>query len=295
MKIIFATDGSQPAMRAQQLIASIPWPAGTEILVLHVLQDALASIGITPHPAYPAPLEALRHSLGAELFEAKRALGGPGRVVETRATIGRPASAIVDEARQAPADLIVLGSHGRGAVESALIGSVAAEVVDHAPCPVLVARSEQVTGIMLAHDGSAGAAQAEALLVAFEFLHGLPVRVVSTWDVTPAYLGSDPTGGAFISGDFYTQLIEDARRYATTVARETAARLSQAGLKATANVIEASPADGIVRSAGSTELIVMGTRGRTGLERLLLGSVARGVLHRARSSVLFVPQAAPRR
>ena len=292
MRVFFATDGSASALNAQKLIASIPWPAGTEIQVLHVLQDALASLGITPHPAYPAPLEALRDSLGAELSEAKRALSGTGRNVETKATIGRPASAIVDEARGASADLIVLGSHGRGAVESALIGSVAAEVVDHAPCPVLVARADRVTAIVLAHDGSAAAAQAEGILVAFSFLHGFPVRVVSAWNVAPAYLGSDATGGAFFSGDLYTQLLKDARAQAMTVAKEAAARLSQAGLKASAEAVEASPAEGIVASTGPTDLIVMGTRGRTGLARLLLGSVARAVLHRARSSVIFVPETA---
>ena len=295
MKILFATDGSEPAILAQKLIASIPWPAGTQIQVLHVIQDAVASLGISPSPAYPVPFEELRDSLDAELAETKRALGGTERTVETKVTIGRPASAIVDAARGMSADIIALGSHGRGAVAAALIGSVAAEVVDHAPCPVLVARAEKVTEIVLAHDGSPGAAQAEAVLVGFEFLHGLPVRVASAWDVTPAYLGSDPTGGAFVNGDIYMQLVEDARRYATTVARDAAERLSQAGLKATASVIEASPTQGIVALAGPTDLIVMGTRGRTGLARLLLGSVARGVLHRARSSALFVPQTAPRR
>jgi nucleotide-binding universal stress UspA family protein len=295
MKILFATDGSESAMLAQKLIASIPWPSGTQIECLHVIQDAVASLGISPSPAYPVPFEELRHSLDGELAETKRALSGTGRTVETKVTVGRPASAIIDEARAISADLIAIGSHGRGAVASALLGSVAAEVVDHAPCPVLVARAENVTGIVLAHDGSPGAAQAEAILVAFEFLRGLPVQVVSAWDVTPAYLGSDPTGGTFISGDIYTQLIDDARRNATTVAREVAARLSQTGLKATAKVIEASPTEGIVASAGPTDLIVMGTRGRTGLARLLLGSVARGVLHRARASALFVPQATPRR
>jgi nucleotide-binding universal stress UspA family protein len=295
MRILLATDGSEPAMLAQKLIASIAWPSGTHILVLHVMQDAVASLGISPSPAYPVPLEELRGALDAELAETKRALSGTGRTIETKVSIGRPASAIVDEARAISADLIGIGSHGRGAVASALLGSVAAEVVDHAPCPVLVARAEQVTGIVLAHDGSPGAAQAEAILVAFEFLRGLPVRVVSAWDVAPAYLGTDPTGGTFVSGDMYTQLIEDARRYATTVASEAAARLSQAGLKASAQVVESSPTEGIVAAAGPTDLIVMGTRGRTGLARLLLGSVARGVLHRARSSALFVPQAAPRR
>lgn len=200
---------------------------------------------------------------------------------------------IVDDAREIEADLVVLGSRGHGAVASALLGSVAAEVVDYAPCPVLVARSDRLTGVVLAHDGSPGAGQAEAVLLALPFLRSLPVRVVSAWNVPLTHFG-DPTGASVISGDLYDELVRGARTSATAAAQEAAARLNSAGVAAVAQVAEGSAADAISSAAGPTDLIVMGTRGQTGLARLLLGSVARGVLHHAYSSVLFVPQAAAR-
>jgi nucleotide-binding universal stress UspA family protein len=55
---------------------------------------------------------------------------------------GDPAESIVDAARSEGADVIVVGSHGRGALGRALIGSVSDQVVRHAPCPVLVVRSD---------------------------------------------------------------------------------------------------------------------------------------------------------
>jgi nucleotide-binding universal stress UspA family protein len=287
MKVLFATDGSDLALQAQSLIASIPWPADTSILVLHVIPlSGLFGSSTAAHGH-------LRRAVDHELETTRQALAGPGRQVDSVVKVGRPASTIVDDAREIEADLVVLGSRGHGAVVSALLGSVAAEVVDYAPCPVLVARSDRLTGVVLAHDGSPGASQAEAVLLTMPFLRSLPIRVVSAWNVPLTHIG-DPTGAPAISGDLYDALVRDARTYAEGVAVDAAARLKSAGLTAVAQVAEGSAADAISRSAGTTDLIAMGTRGQTGLARLLLGSVARSILHRANSSVLFVPQAAAR-
>jgi nucleotide-binding universal stress UspA family protein len=56
---------------------------------------------------------------------------------------GDPATEIVNAAKEWPADIIVLGSHGRGGVSRALLGSVAEAVTRHAPCPVLVVRARK--------------------------------------------------------------------------------------------------------------------------------------------------------
>ena len=286
MKVLFATDGSASALQAQNLIASIPWPAGTRLLALQVVPSV--GLGMTT-----AADSEVRQAIDRELEATRRALAGPGREVDSVVKVGRPASTIVDDAREIEADLVVLGSRGHGAVMSAVLGSVAAEVVDYAPCPVLVARSDRLTGVVLAHDGSPGASQAEAVLLTMPFLRSLPIRVVSAWSVPLTHIG-DPTGASVISGDLYDELVRGARTYATEVAADATTRLKSAGRTVVAQVAEGSAADAISSSAGSTDLIVIGTRGQTGLARLLLGSVARGVLHRADSSALFVPQAAAR-
>jgi nucleotide-binding universal stress UspA family protein len=292
MNVLFATDGSESATHAQNLVASISWPVSTRFTVLHVAPSFAADLGAEGQ--YTAAHEALRRSIERELAVTKRALSASGRDVVTAVIEGRPASVIVDQARAMAADLVVLGSRGRGALAAAVLGSVAAETVDYAPCPVLVARGENVTGVVLAHDGSAGARQAEAVILTMPFLRSLPVRVVSAWSVASTYLAGDPAGGAFLGADLYEQIISDARDLSTSAAAEAAARLNKGGVTAVAEVVEGPAADAVTSSAGPTDLIVMGTRGHTGLGRLLLGSVARGVLHRAHSSVLFVPAAAPR-
>lgn len=290
MKVLFATDGSESAARAQNLVARIAWPTPTTIKVLYVDQPFAGDLDL-PRGQITAAHEQARTDVERELAATREALSAPGREVETTLKIGRPASTIVDAARAMPADLLVLGSHGRGALAAAVLGSVTAEVVDYAPSPVLVARGDTVTGVVLAHDGSPGAHFAETVLLSLPFLRQLPIRVLSTWIVAPGYGAMDPTGGSFIDGELYTQALREARDQAKAVADAAVARLQAAGVHAVAEVLEARAADGIASAAGTTDLIVMGTRGHTGLKRLLLGSVARGVLHRAHSSVLFVPQA----
>lgn len=293
MKVLFAHDRSESAARAEKLVDSIRWPAPTTIKVLRADQFVIEDLGLSGNQLTEAH-DRFQEQMKRELDASKAALASLGRTVETALVMGRPASVIVDEARRMNADLIVVGSHGRGAVASALLGSVANEVVDHAPCPVLVSRTEKIDRVVLAHDGTDGARQAEAVLLAMPHLHDKPVHVVTAWSVALGYTAMDPMGGAFISGELYTQLIDEVSGQAKRAAREASERLKAAGVQVTAEVREAPAADAIVAAAGGTDLIVMGTRGHTTLERFLVGSVARRVLHRARCSVMVVPQCAQR-
>ncbi len=293
MKVLFAHDGSESAARAQTLVASITWPESTTIKVLRADQGLRYDLGMSEHQ-FVETNDRLQELMKQELAVSKAALSAPGRTIETTLVTGRPASVIIDEARRTSADLIVVGSHGRGAVASALLGSVANEVVDHSPCPVLVSRTEKIDRLVLAQDGTAGALQAEAALLKWPFLRDKPVHVVSAWSIAPGYTAMAPTGGTFISGELYTQLLDEVRDQATRVAGEATERLKAQGVQVTAAVREAPAADAIVEAAGDADLIVMGTRGHSTLERFLLGSVARRVLHRSRCSVMVVPQCSQR-
>jgi nucleotide-binding universal stress UspA family protein len=289
MNVLFATDGSESAARAQRLVASIDWPDPTRILVLHVDQLLSGDLDLPPE-GFTELQEKMRAGTKQLLEAVKAALAGRGRQVSTATILGRPASVIVDEARRMPADVIVLGSHGRGAFTAVLLGSVAEEVVDHAPCPVLVARTEGIARSVLAADGSAGALLAEQTVTGWPFLRGLPTHVVTAWSIAPGYTPIDPMGGAFVDGELYQQLVDGVQQESKRIAADSVKRLEAAGMKPTSEVREAPAAQGIVAAARDkgADVIVIGTRGRTGLARLLLGSVARGVLHRAQCSVLTV-------
>jgi nucleotide-binding universal stress UspA family protein len=290
MNVLIATDGSPSATAALELAAVIRWPTPTHLEVLHVDQLLDGDLDLPPGK-YTSVHVRIRQQIGAQLAAAKRTLAAPGRDVETALVLGRPASAIVAEARRMTADLVILGSHGRGAFASALLGSVAAEVVDHAPCPVLIARRTSLGGVVLGHDGSDSARQAEQLIADWPFLRASAVRVVSVAGYLPAYATMEGPADAAL----YQQFIDDLRGEAEHSASDAVVRLRALGVTATMEIRDGDTAAELVRAAeeGHSDLIVVGSRGRGGLERLLLGSVARNVLFHAPCSVLIVRQKVP--
>lgn len=242
MKVLLAIDGSRSAGRARDLAASIRWPSGTRIEVLHVDQLLEGDLNLPPD-RYTALHERGQRFIDKQVETAARALRGPNRTVKAKTILGRPASVIVEEAARIGADLLIVGSHGRGPFASALLGSVAAEVVDHASCPVLVARGTALTRAVLAEDGSPGARTAERLLIKWPFLKKLPVRVVTVMNLLPLYnfSGTGYGGTEVIDADVMQKLLDDTRHLNERTAAQGAKRLTTAGLAAKAEVREGEP------------------------------------------------------
>ncbi len=203
---------------------------------------------------------------------------------------GRAASAIVDDARDFGADLLVVGSRGHGTIASLLLGSVSSEVVDHASCPVLVARTTELARVVFATDGSPSAQAAELILSAWPIFAGLPIRVVSVADIVrPWTIGHRPddvrTGARRVCGGLREAKVEHER-----IATDTATRLRDVGRAADAEARAGDAAAEIIAVVEQqrADLAVLGSRGHTGVTRLLLGSVARNVLSGSTASVLIV-------
>ena len=296
MRILLAVDGSVCSDRATELVASTPLPPGSAVRVVAVLQpfaDALALSYAAAGDA-SANIESeeerdarhLREAIG----RAETALKRDGVTIDGFLVRGRPASSIVDEAVGLNADLVVVGSRGHGTIATMLLGSTAAEVVDHAPCPVLVARESTLGTVAFADDGSAPAREAEAILTDWPIFGGSHVSVVTVAEVAV------PVAAGFTPGlydqvlESYTRSADEAREETADEAATAAGRLSAAGLDAEAVALEGDAATEILRFAETRHVntIVMGTRGRTGLARLIMGSVARNVLLHAQCSVLIV-------
>ena len=188
------------------------------------------------------------------------------------------------------AELVVLGSRGHGAIATMVLGSTASEVVDHAPCPVLVARSGSLGSIAFADDGSPSARAAEAVVAGWPMFASRHVDVVTVAETRV------PVASGFVAGVYdsvlesYASAVDEARRAVSEKARTTAGRLRDGGLDAEPVVLEGDAAGEIVRFAAErgTGTVVVGTRGHTGLTRFVLGSVARNVLLHAPCSVLVV-------
>jgi len=290
MKILLATDGSPSAAKAEALVAAITWPPATEIEVLCVDQFVDAEFDLSPERLVAAHTR-VRREIDERLGAVLERLSGPGRSVRARIVFGRPASAIVQEAKQLGVELVIVGSHNHGAVVSYMLGSVSAEVVDRAPCPVLVARRSILGPIVLGHDGSDGARQAERLVATWPFLARESVRVVSVSPLLPPWYAAVDVGlSSGIDAAFLQELADAERAEAGRIAREAVGRLLALGVHVSGDVHAGAPAGGLLAAIAATkaQLVVVGSRGNGGLSRLLLGSVARSILYQAPCSVLIV-------
>ncbi|HEX5014568.1 MAG TPA: universal stress protein [Candidatus Limnocylindrales bacterium] len=276
MRVIVAYDGSPAAHVAADLAAAIDWPGGTVIRLIGVADRDLQPFDPTPgfHTGETLPADV---SEVADLARPAQVVQRPGISVETAVLGGDAADVIVDEAVSFGADVLVTGSRRRGLVSSLLGLSAAGDIVDRAPCPVLVARSRALGTVMLTTDGSPQSVLATELVARWPIFDLARIHVVAvSTDPGPA-VHATTRAPSRPAGD---QRIVDA----------AAATLMDAGRDVVTEVLHGRPAREIVEAAGrrSIDLIVIGSRGRTGLGRTLLGSVAGEVLASASCSVLIV-------
>jgi nucleotide-binding universal stress UspA family protein len=296
MRILLALDGSPSADRASALVASLAWPPGTTVRIVAALDVAPALWGGPWIPAIPVDADQLEDEAVGELTrvlqEARPPLEAAGLTVEAELLRGRPSAAIVDDARIWGPDLVVVGSRGHGPVETAVLGSVSAAVVDHAICPVLVARGDHASRVILAEDGSPAGMAARDVVAAWPAFATIPVLVVGVVDVAaPWRSGIAPTMFA-AAMDVYTEMIANARATHRGIVAATEEHLRAAGRSVSGELREGDPADQLRRAATDPagDLIVVGSRGHVGISRLVMGSVAHAVLTHASCSVMVVKQ-----
>lgn len=148
MKILLAVDGSSGSNAAVQRVAALPWPTGSVVRVVTV--DAplgMSALGLgqpdgVGDSAYDQLIRMQRQQADQFLLEGARMLHelAPHLTVEAALLEGTPKEQITAEARRWGAEMVVVGSQGRGAFRSALLGSVSLSVVLNSPCSVLVVR-----------------------------------------------------------------------------------------------------------------------------------------------------------
>jgi nucleotide-binding universal stress UspA family protein len=299
-RILVGLDGSELAERALPHAAAL---ADIFDATLMLLAATAADVDLTVAPAAHAAAagvppadaldrgrieEALRREAAAYLQRIAGEQRRRGLAVECAAVDGPAAAALLGRAREAPVDLIVLTTRGRGGLGRLLLGSVADAVVRHAPCPVLLVRagvrpleSQALYDrgrILVALDGSARAERVLPHVRSLAVGLGSKVTLLQVHVASPAPLGVVTAVGRVAQQAYLA---------------EQAQRLRHVGIDAEARLADGDPADEIVRQAERprTSLVALTTRGRGGLDRLVLGSVADAVIRRAPCAVLVVRSA----
>ncbi|MDH4228456.1 MAG: universal stress protein [Nitrospirota bacterium] len=137
-RILFPTDFSDHAAHAQGFALDLARQYKAELHIIHVVQlfSYVVDFGMDTTVQY----EAVHHTLQKMMDELAASLSGEPMPVRAELVQGNAVAEIIRIAREDRSDLIVLGTHGRSALEHALLGSVAEKVVRKAPCPVLTVR-----------------------------------------------------------------------------------------------------------------------------------------------------------
>ncbi len=138
MTILVATDGSNAAQAGARLAQELAQATGDDLLFVTVWQELRGDFGVPLGKIAPDLVEVEREHAAQVLAEAKRQAEAAGLPAETISRHGDAAHEICLVAREHDARMIVIGSHGQGAIERALFGSVAHAVAHTAPCPVLL-------------------------------------------------------------------------------------------------------------------------------------------------------------
>lgn len=261
-------------------------------------RDALVHAILVWEPPLPLPYRPLDVTVDGHLREAAeqtlrlasaKAAEGTKRTdplprLKLEVLRGQAAAILVDAADAS--DLLVVGSRGHGEFRGLLLGSVSQQCAHHARCPIVIvhhqvqpaARPRIVVGV----DGSAGSRRALVWAVDEARRRGARLDVVHAW-TGPSVVGA---GLAFTHYP-YVELEESA----TAVLEASIASVDVQGVEVHRIRASGSPPWMLARAAEGAELLVVGSRGRGGFARLILGSVSQQCAHHAPCPVVIVPSA----
>ncbi len=274
-RLLVAVDGSEESLHALREAFKISTGWVTVLTVTPFYEGDLPLLG------GPERDRLLREPCDTALARAQELADAAGAVIQPLCERGEPHECIVERANAGSRDLIVMGAKGHGLLERALVGSVTQRVIGYSRQDVLVVHREGEIAwdrILLATDGSGYSAAAAARTLDLAQAYGSELLVLSVLDL-PARLREE-------GPELTEELLREPQGYVDEVKNRAAA----ANLKVAAMVRQGTAHRIITQVAreAKVNLIVMGSHGRTGLTRLLMGSTAERVIGQAPCPVLVV-------
>ncbi|HYA24784.1 MAG TPA: universal stress protein [Terriglobales bacterium] len=300
MKILLAIDSSADSEVVVREAASRPWPSGAVFCVMTVVD--MRSLEGMPVLIEDAKREAEKLMLSAAKTLVTRADGTlrqPGNEVFSEIQLGEPNTAIQDFATKWGANLILIGARGLSSLERFLLGSVAQAVLRTAPCSVEVVRRPPLAAphpaeglkILLGTDGSEFSSKAAYSVANRPWPPGSQVRIISVQELlVPEAVAASSLQYSVYSERSMEEVSEVTRKRAEDAVAQARSILGSAHL-----AISDAPQDAPVgdprtilldeAKSWEADLIVVGSHGKRGFDRLLLGSVSESVAMHAHCSV----------
>jgi len=277
-KILVAVDGSPTSLHALEESFKLAQNEGSWITVVSVIPPYTGDLDLV---AVGNVMAAMRRPCDEALKKARELAEKHRALIKTVCEEGEPHERIIDLAQAENCDLIVIGRRGLRRLERVLVGSVTARVIGYSPIDVLVVTRDTTVGfkkVLIATDGSRYSEAAQMRAIDFAGSYGGELVAVSAVDVPPELYAESPKT--------VEELVKKAKTYVEAVKKEA----EQAGIKTETIVREGEAYRVITDTAKETgaNIIVMGSHGRTGLKRLLMGSVTEKVIGHTPCPVLVV-------
>lgn len=287
--IVVATDFSPLARSASMRAAMLAQLDGGTVHLVHALRFPLVEspYGVSIPPSVWENIRAAARQRIESERKAIEASGVPSVTTEIAESVD--ATVAISAAVEARgADLVAMGTHGHRGLTHAVLGSVAERTLRTVSCPVLATKEDEaearvpVARMLVAVDFSEHSEVAVEVAGALARRLGASIVAVHALDLPDDYRAQATPFGA--------ELEEKIQRAAVDRLASVRDSLESDGVPVTLHVRRGRPSAVISAEAerAGSQLIVMGTRGRTGLSHLLLGSVAERTLRMAPCSVLAV-------
>ncbi|MFC4987912.1 universal stress protein [Saliphagus infecundisoli] len=278
--ILVPTDGSEPADAALEHAIDIAADTGATVHALYVAdtnEPSLVRVG--------AEVEDVLEEEGQEVIEAARArAAGRGVDVDDRVIQGQPRNVILEYAATEGVSMVVMGAHGRDGIGEYLLGSTTERVANACEVPVLTVRTGEGTrrtypyeAVLVPTDGSEHARAALELGAAVAARHGASLHLLSIVDELPETIDAGTVA-----------LSEDVERTYEEHLGEAAEIAREAGVEDVVTAVESGsvPREVVAYAEDGIDLVAMGTHGRSGLDRYLLGSFTDRVVRTSPAPVL---------
>ena len=302
-KVLVPIDGTDVADGILPYVSQLARAAEIPILLHTVVDTKDLAIPESAGSFEPMPAinwgeveESLKARAEVVLNSTVQRLADEGLEATATVTVGDPSEEIVKVAADAGCGLIAMSTHGRNALARGILGSVTDRVLHSSSVPVLTITPERANRhkvsedtatkkILAPLDGSESAERAMSYVEELAQAMSLEVVLARVVPVDhPAYSVSEL--GAILP-DFTEQRVQEAEKYL----ERTANNLTNAGLEVQSQVLMGTPGPALVDFARQTpqSMVVMTTRGRSGLARWVLGSVAEALIRASGDPVLVIP------